>query len=41
MEASIRPGVQRRRSGREVGRGQALYEDRTGRGKHQSRCTET
>ena len=71
MEASIRPGVQRHRSGprggngassirgpyrwgqasgqvyrdvgvdREVGRGQALNEDRTGGGKHQARCTET
>ena len=26
---------------REVGRGQALYEDHTGGGKHQARCTET
>jgi hypothetical protein len=71
VAASIRPGVQRRRSGpgggkgassirglhrwmqasgqvyrdvgvdREVGRGQALSEDRTGGGKHQARCTET
>ena len=71
MKASIRPGVQRRRSGsgggkgassirgpyrwrqasgqvyrdvgvdREVGRGQALYEDHKGGGKHQARCTET
>ena len=71
VEASIKPGVQRRKSGlgggkgpssirgpyrwrqasgqvyrdvgvdREVGRGQALYEDHTGGGKHQARCTET
>ena len=41
MEASIRPGVQRRRSGPRGGKGQALYEDHTGGGKHQARCTET